>query len=180
MSVPEPAARRLFFALWLPDPLRRTLADVARHLPLKSGKPVRPANFHITLQFLGQVSAEQEQTLVELAGQIRADGFEVCLDRLGYWRGPRVAWLGVSNISPALTTLVRDLGDAMTVAGLKPDPRPYHPHLTLRRKMYPQELAVTMEPVCWQVDHFVLVHSRTLPGGVSYEPIHDFPLQGQG
>lgn len=179
MSVAETSGRRrLFFAVWPPAAVRERIATLARHLPLKTGSPVRPDNFHITLQFLGQVTETQEQALVAGAGAVVVSPFELCLDQLGYWPRPRVAWLGLAKKPPELLALAEALGQVMVTAGLQPDPRPYHPHLTLRRKVRPQSFEAEIRPICWRVDHFVLVHSRTFAEGVDYQVIEDFPGRG--
>jgi 2'-5' RNA ligase len=51
-------------------------------------------NLHLTLAFLGEVSAEKQRALAALAGRIRQPGFTLTLDDAGQWLRSRVVWLG--------------------------------------------------------------------------------------
>ena len=69
------AKLRLFFALW-PDPeLRQRIAsdvESALHSADRSTiNPVEPANYHITLAFLGAVSASSLDDIVRVCSDVR-------------------------------------------------------------------------------------------------------------
>ncbi len=50
--------RRLFFALTLPDAMQQEIVQWrAGHFSPEAGRPVAAANLHLTLAFLGEVSA---------------------------------------------------------------------------------------------------------------------------
>ncbi|MEK7323021.1 MAG: 2'-5' RNA ligase family protein [Pseudomonadota bacterium] len=49
-----------------------------------------PANFHITLVFVGAVAAEARQALEDAAARIAARSFVLTLDHFGYWRKPQI------------------------------------------------------------------------------------------
>lgn len=67
MSEPQ----RLFFAIDLPAEIREQIIRWrATHFPPEAGRPVAADNLHLTLAFLGEVSAEKEKAL-SLAGRIR-------------------------------------------------------------------------------------------------------------
>ena len=103
MSEPVQPGRRLFLALW-PDPtVRADLARLARRL---TPHHVPAANLHLTLVFLGQTAPAREAAYRAALAGLRAAPFTLELDRLGCFRGPRVLWLGPSQIPPALTALV--------------------------------------------------------------------------
>ncbi|MGL9723281.1 2'-5' RNA ligase family protein [Sodalis sp. (in: enterobacteria)] len=64
------APRRLFFALTLPPALcRQLVAWRAARFPAETGRPVAQANLHLTLAFLGNVGAAQEQALRDRAAR---------------------------------------------------------------------------------------------------------------
>lgn len=68
MSEPQ----RLFFAIDLPAEIREQIIHWrAKHFPPEAGRPVAADNLHLTLAFLGEVSAEKEKALSLLAGRIR-------------------------------------------------------------------------------------------------------------
>ena len=66
MSEPQ----RLFFAIDLPAEIREQIIHWrATHFPPEAGRPVAADNLHLTLAFLGEVSAEKEKALSLLAGR---------------------------------------------------------------------------------------------------------------
>jgi 2'-5' RNA ligase len=54
-------------------------------------------NLHLTLAFLGEVSADKQRALAALAGRIRQPGFTLTLDDAGQWL--RSAWCGSAPAS---------------------------------------------------------------------------------
>ena len=74
MNVPE---RRLFFALWPDDGLRDQLRRVSEPaVRLAGGRPVPPANYHLTLAFLGGLPADRLDAVIGVAGTVRMPSLE--------------------------------------------------------------------------------------------------------
>lgn len=72
--------KRLFFAIELPADVREQIvAWRAAHFPGEAGRPVAADNLHLTLAFLGEVSADKQKALAALAGRIRQPGFTLTL-----------------------------------------------------------------------------------------------------
>ncbi|MGU7455917.1 RNA 2',3'-cyclic phosphodiesterase, partial [Klebsiella pneumoniae] len=68
--------KRLFFALELPSAVQKQIVQWrATHFPEDAGRPVAADNLHLTLAFLGEVSAEKQRALAALAGRLRQPGF---------------------------------------------------------------------------------------------------------
>ncbi len=87
--------KRLFFALELPSAVQKQIVQWrASHFPEDAGRPVAADNLHLTLAFLGEVSAEKQRALAALAGRLRQPGFTLTLDDAGQWLRSRVVWLG--------------------------------------------------------------------------------------
>lgn len=56
--------KRLFFALELPSAVQKQIVQWrATHFPEDAGRPVAADNLHLTLAFLGEVSAEKQRAL---------------------------------------------------------------------------------------------------------------------
>ncbi len=93
--------KRLFFALELPSAVQKQIVQWrATHFPEDAGRPVAADNLHLTLAFLGEVSAEKQRALAALAGRLRQPGFTLTLDDAGQWLRSRVVWLGTRQPPP--------------------------------------------------------------------------------
>lgn len=140
------------------------------------GRPVPAEHFHITLIFLGSVDAAAALATREAAAGIRGELFDLNLDRLGFWKEPRVVWLGASDISDPGRRLALELTGALRTRGLKPDPKPFMQHVTLVRKVGKPGGFGSLRPIHWPVREFVLVRSITHPEGSEYQPLAAWPL----
>lgn len=167
---------RLFFALWPDDRVRQLLADAAAALPRGVGRAVVPANYHITLEFVGQADPAAYECLEAAAEGISIEPFQLTLGRFGYWQQPRTLWFGPHHLPPELLGLAYKLRDITGQCGLQPDTRPYRPHVTLVRKVARQPRWPAVQPVEWQVEDFVLCQSITTPKGPVYEVLKRWPL----
>ena len=174
--------RRLFFALEPTLFVRKQLVVVRDQVAVANrGRAVTDSNLHLTLQFIGSCPAETVSELQLAADALRAKQFSLVLDRFGYWKRPRVLWLG-SQITPvpllALhagleTVLKRELGIDL-------EPRSYTPHVTLMRKVGQVEELPNFPPLEWVVDSFSLMESISTQKGVHYHTISSWKLDGAG
>ena len=127
-------AKRLFVSLDLPETIAR---DLVRLDPLQRGvRWLRPEQMHLTLSFLGYVEPAAEEKLRERLCAIRFTSFFLPLQGLGKFpkKGPvKILWLGVGQGHPHLFQLHKRIAEAALGAGLEPDLRPWHPHITLAR-----------------------------------------------
>jgi 2'-5' RNA ligase len=124
---------RLFVGLDLPWELRERLAGLAGGIPGARWLP--PANYHITLRFIGEVAAHQAEEIDILLGSLRARGFPLSLAGVGTFAkaGRAVAlWVGVER-TPQLDLLQSKIETACQRAGLEPERRRFTPHVTLAR-----------------------------------------------
>lgn len=163
---------RLFFALW-PDPaLRQALhARVEGIIASLDGKPQRPDQWHVTLEFLGQVPRERQPRLRAAAGRVSRSSVTIEFDRVEHWHKPQVVCLVASRVPAGLEALVAQLRAALTDAGFATDARPFRPHLTLARKVRSATDSPLDPPFLWQAGGFALVRSVTDPAGSRYEPL---------
>jgi len=170
---------RLFFALSPPPAVRRHIAALQTELKL-GGRPEAPGRLHVTLAFLGEVP---EELLDKVTGAAAGCGLPVCrlrLDRLGWFPRSRVAWLGCADTPPALGRFQAELTAALEEAGLRPDRRRWHPHVTLYRKLRSPFAKIPFEAIDWPLQGFDLMHSRLEPAGPKYRSLEHWPAAGLG
>jgi len=169
--------RRLFLACWPDETLRARLHQLSRKLHRQTGgRRVARDNLHMTLLFLGRTPPEREQDLRRLCRALEMERFSLALDRVGIWRRPRIVWAAPSSTPVALVELVRRLNRLAGHVGHETEKRVWKPHVTLLRKAGGHIDRHETAPLHWDVDHFVLVESKTGDAGVQYRVIERYGL----
>jgi 2'-5' RNA ligase len=128
------STKRLFVSLELPCSIKQRLAEMDPHL--RGVRWLTPEQMHLTLSFLGNVSGDVEETLKKNLGDIVWKAFFLPISGLGAFPGkgrPNILWVGVGTGHPHLFQLHKRVQEAAIGAGLEPDLRPFHPHVTLAR-----------------------------------------------
>ena len=167
---------RIFFALWPDNDTRSSLCTITQQFKDEKFRLVKKSNLHITLEFLGEVSEDVLQQLVEKSNCIQAEPFEIELTRIGWWRKPGVLWIGTHHIPKQLIHLVESIKQIVEQQGLETDKRSYEPHVTIARKVKQLQLPKQTFDIRWQVNSFALVVSESTNSGVEYHVIHEWPL----
>ncbi|MEO8467866.1 MAG: RNA 2',3'-cyclic phosphodiesterase [Gammaproteobacteria bacterium] len=166
--------RRVFFALW-PDDTTRSALRFATQSAVQAcgGRPIAKANLHLTVAFLGQLTAPG-LALARAVAPIQVGEFELTLDALGVWPESKILWLAPMTLPPALGELEARLWDGLADSGFRTEERIYRPHVTLARRARAIEAAV--EPVRWPVRELALVESVPYGKNVHYEVLETWPL----
>ena len=104
----------------------------------KHGRWVRPQGIHLTLKFLGDVAADQIDTIAQAIRDATAGvaPFRVSYGGLGCFpntRFPRVVWIGVEDPAGTLLLVQKAVDTNLNALGYPPERRVFHPHLTLAR-----------------------------------------------
>jgi 2'-5' RNA ligase len=170
-------AQKLFFALWPGERVRSDLSGVSGSLPPHGGRTPHPEDLHITLVFLGMVTAEQYPCVTGVADGLRGGTFSLSIDQVGYWRRPRILWCGPREAPPALGNLVSDLQQGLVGCGFRPEERAYSPHVTLARKSGYVEGFALEQPFQWDATEFVLAASSDGSGPSRYRILQRWPLK---
>jgi RNA 2',3'-cyclic 3'-phosphodiesterase len=128
---------RLFAAIDLPDQIHDNLDRLVEKLkPTARLTWSRPSNFHITTKFIGEWPAGRLDELKRALDSLRSRApIPIAVRALGFFpdrRRPRVFWAGV-EAPPDLAALAAGTDAAAAGLGVKPETRPYSPHLTLAR-----------------------------------------------
>ena len=133
---------RAFVALDLDSKSRRRVARVADRLRMGSGAPsatwALPATMHVTLKFMGELAIDAVgplgaalRPLVEgqaapLAGALRLEAFPSLEEAT-------VVVVELEDASGALAKLAERVDKLAQKHGVKPEQRPFRPHVTLAR-----------------------------------------------
>jgi 2'-5' RNA ligase len=178
--------RRLFVAIDLPKEVCWRLARLLAEPP-RGVRPVRPAQLHLTLHFLGAVADASHAALPEAIASMPREPFTIAIRGTGVFppRGrPSVLWAGVAESAP-LAALHAAIGAKIESCGVEVERRPYVPHVTLARltpavpRAWPSRflddtasLAIDAIPV----DRFILYNSRKRDGATEHAVEATFPL----
>lgn len=186
-SVRQGSARRLFFALWPDDGVRARLAAlVSELLAAGVGRPQRPDQLHLTLEFLGDVPESRLQDVVDagVAAAADATAFELEFDLIEHWKRPQVLCLAASSTPGPLAALVQALRSGLLSRGFTLQARPFKPHVTLARRVLrapPSAAGQPLEPpLRWPASAFALVQSATDPEGARYVELASWPADSRG
>ncbi|HVO88035.1 MAG TPA: RNA 2',3'-cyclic phosphodiesterase [Casimicrobiaceae bacterium] len=172
------APMRLFFALVPPPGIQGRLGELAQAIASDTlGRPVPAHNVHATLAFLGHVDAQRAPGLLMLGGRTAGESFALSLNRVGWFRQARVAWIAPHAVPLQLTHLQADLERLLGSAGFALDPRPFNPHLTLARHCARGIERNAVDAIDWTVEHFALMQSLSTQDGVRYEALATWPLR---
>ena len=126
--------KRLFVSLELPQSITQCLVELDPHL--RGVRWLASEQMHLTLSFLGNVSENIEQMLKENLEGIQWKAFFLHISGLGTFPGkgrPSVLWVGVGSGHPHLFQLHKRVHEAAIRAGLEPELRSFHPHITVAR-----------------------------------------------
>jgi 2'-5' RNA ligase len=175
---------RVFAAVPLPPEIRLALSDRLSDLKIP-GRLVPPDNWHITLRFLDTIDqVTYERFLSGLAAAETQSPFRVSLDVFGAFPRPRKAtvfWAGVGRGAEAMGLLSEHAEESAQGAGLAPEERPFHPHLTLARIRPPVDVRGLLDEeldLSWSCDRVVVYRSHLGRGGARYEPLDSVDLIG--
>jgi RNA 2',3'-cyclic 3'-phosphodiesterase len=170
-------SKRLFVAIDLPDSTRRLLADLDPHI--RGVRCTEPDQMHLTLGFFGDVSEDVELKLREKLSAIEFGAFFLPVTGVGSFssRGaPKIIWIGVGKAHPHLFQIHKRVQEAALAAGIEPELRPWHPHITMARCRDVSAQALRkflqsnsgFEAGMIRVDAFHLYSSKLTPAG----PVH--------
>lgn len=175
---------RLFTAVEVPT-------EVGRDLQLYRGglagaRWVEPADYHVTLRFLGDVDGATARDLFEALAEDRPRApIWVGLDALASFGGdrPRAVFARVTA-NPDLLDLQAAHERAARRAGLAPETRRFTPHVTLARLRGVSSVDVgayiaahgRFSPLAFTATRFVVFSSRASVGGGPYVVEAAYPL----
>jgi 2'-5' RNA ligase len=131
---------RVFIAVELPDTVKKSLGNLEDRL--RSGKYrakwVAPESIHLTLKFLGNISADStgDVTRVMQQAAIGIPPFQLSVTGLGVFPNAQrvqVVWAGVTGDLERLIQVQKRLDLGLESLGFVLESRPFTAHLTIAR-----------------------------------------------
>jgi 2'-5' RNA ligase len=174
---------RLFVAIRPPEKIRDLLLDA-----MDDSADFRwqdDEQLHLTLRFIGEVERPTAEDVAAALGTLRADRFDLRINGVGRFeqRNSGALWAGVEPRAPVAALAAR-IERLCQSAGLEPERRAFHPHITLARwkgrrtrevqAWLEQRAGLTSEP--FAAEEFILFESRLSRHGAHYEPVASYPL----
>ncbi|MCB1177467.1 MAG: RNA 2',3'-cyclic phosphodiesterase [Leptospiraceae bacterium] len=163
-----------------PLEIREELAKLTIGLP--EVKWVEVENFHITLQFLGDLEDSSLPSLIESLSEIQFSPFTVYLEGISYFQESRSlpVWISVTP-KDSVIHLKSEIDKSLRKLNL-PTSKNYTPHLTLGRikKFHESRWFQYLETFQdfrtneFEVNSFELIKSTLTPSGSIYEVVEEF------
>jgi len=148
---------------------------------------VKDDAFHITLKFCGEIPYsilyKLESALEHGFNLKKLRPFMLELSGLGAFpgfRNPKVLWAGIGGEDGQIHRIASLVERASLAAGIEPERRPFHPHVTVARIPPAVEIPVSVLKDInskgetwgqWKVSSVTLMRSDLLPDGSRYTPI---------
>ena len=126
--------KRLFVAIDLPDSTRQLLTGLDPHI--RGVRWTDPTQMHLTLGFFDDVPDDVDSALREKLSAIQFGAFFLPVRGVGTFSAksaPKIIWIGVGTAHPHLFQIHKRVQESALAAGLEPDLRPWHPHITVAR-----------------------------------------------
>ncbi len=183
---------RLFVALDIPSEVRQAIGEMIARLRdvARGARWVRPEGVHVTLKFIGEISAERAAKIEAALREVRLGApVDAQFRGVGFFpneRHPRVFWAGI-EASSNLAELAKDVDKRLSPLGIEAETREFRPHLTLARFKTEDGLARLREEIkkfepfefgSMCVSEFYLFQSELGRRGAKYTKLASFPLRG--
>jgi len=174
---------RTFLALDVSEAARAELSRLSTVLKAGChGSFCTPQSYHMTLAFLGEITQDEADTLMDvLSGELEgAAPFDLSLCRLGYFAQPESATVFCSTAKePRLDALAALTYRAAWDCGIDFDAKKFRAHMTLGRRIDTRGVrldAIEVDPIQFPVSGVTLYKSTLRPTGPIYESLAFVPF----
>lgn len=174
---------RLFVAIRPPQAVLDLLVDTMEDGPELRWVP--EDNLHLTLRFIGEVERPQANDIADSLSRVRFPAFEMAIRGVGRFdrKSGGALWAGIEPKKP-VAELAAKVDRACVAAGLEPEHRAFHPHITLaqwRRRAADEAAAFErrhsdLASEAFPVEEFILFESHLSRHGAHYEEVARFML----
>jgi 2'-5' RNA ligase len=188
---------RSFIAIELPEAVKTGLQQLQTELTLPQYsfvKCVAPEGMHLTLKFLGNISAQKVTDITGVMEQASqgVSPFQLQITEVGAFpnlKRPRVLWVGIKGEVDKLVGWQQRLDNGLVPLGFVKEARPFTPHLTLarlRENCSPGDILHFGEMVAsshvevdykFTVTSLNLMRSQLFPSGAVYSRLAEVKLK---
>jgi RNA 2',3'-cyclic 3'-phosphodiesterase len=169
--------KRLFVAIDLAESTKQFLVNLDPQI--RGVRWTEATQMHLTLGFFVDVPEDVDLALREKLSAIEFGAFFLPITGVGTFppKGPpKIIWIGVGRGHPHLFQVHKRVQEAALAAGIEPELRPWHPHMTIARcrDVAPQSIRkflqsnLDLDAGMIRVEAFHLYSSELTPAG----PIH--------
>ncbi|MEM0910142.1 MAG: RNA 2',3'-cyclic phosphodiesterase [Pseudomonadota bacterium] len=153
----------------IPAPMKMRIEHWREQALPSFKKPVSPANYHITLAFLGNIGESELEHIDTQFEGIRHDTCSIALNSLGFWPKPKILFLGTTEAHDALACLAKKVSSLCHQINIAVEQRSYVPHVTLVRGIKNNPPCALFEPdFKIEFDQIHLFESVSTQKGVKY------------
>lgn len=187
---------RTFIAFQLPENIISHIRMVQKKIRTYGFKVgwVKPENIHLTLKFLGEISKQDIDTVVQSMAETAKLYSPLTFSAKGIGvfptvKRPRILWIGLNGDTYPLIQLQKDLEERLDSSGFPKEGRAFKAHLTLgraRAEIDPRQLVEVMEKFSgieseqFISNKIILFRSELKSGGAVYTELHSVDLSKGG
>lgn len=168
---------RLFIAVEIPQNIKEKLIYIQKKLVFNGFRRVK--DFHITLNFLGDIADSKVPELINKLNEIKFNGFKAKTQEIGAFpnlHNPRIIWMGVTP--NYFIDLQKQVEVTVQEVGFSKEKR-FHPHITLGRVRFLKNKQTFIKAVqeiklaqsAFEVNSFELIKSTLTSNGPVYETL---------
>lgn len=183
---------RTFIAIEIPASIQKQIALLQNRLKSMGDgiSWVKTDNIHLTLKFLGDVSLELMQQVIEATKKagVAIKPFDLEIKGTGFFpdsKRPRVLWVGCEENSGNLLKIHQNLDTFLSVLGFEKELRKFSPHLTIGRVKDQRKLGeiphllpqISFKTEKFIVSEIIVMKSQLHPAGSIYTPLVKIKLE---
>ncbi|KOR27057.1 RNA 2',3'-cyclic phosphodiesterase [Clostridium sp. L74] len=169
---------RVFYAITFHEETKEKLVEYKNVIASNSvkGKFTNKNNFHLTLEFIGEVDEKRLSLLKNVLYKLRQHPKEIIVSHIGLFkrRDKEIIWLGIEE-NKELMTLQRELRNLLISNGFRVEDRKYKPHITIGREIVRQNSIDKniFEPLHIPIHSIALMESKRINNELVYKPIEE-------
>ncbi len=167
---------RLFYAVTLTDGTKEALIPYRDMIADSSliGRFVAKENFHVTLEFVGEVSLADLTLHIKVLESLKVPELRLQASYIGSFKkeNKEVVWMGMAS-NPVLNELQEFLVEQLMDRGYEPTQHHYKPHITFGRQviLLGNLETLVIAPLEIKPHSIALMESKKVGGKLMYESV---------